>query len=76
MHLRPSRATFKPTDYLILLHYHLQGWTTDGKTPACNTDVDECTMNKPPCSVNPLVQCINLPGSFHCGNCPAGKYLH
>ncbi|XP_068906568.1 cubilin-like isoform X2 [Tenebrio molitor] len=49
-----------------------QGWTTDGKTPACNTDVDECTMNKPPCSVNPLVQCINLPGSFHCGNCPAG----
>ncbi|KAJ3659671.1 hypothetical protein Zmor_011346 [Zophobas morio] len=49
-----------------------QGWTTDGKTPACNTDVNECTMNKPPCSVNPPVPCINLPGTFHCGNCPQG----
>lgn len=22
--------------------------------------------------MNPLVECINLPGSFHCGSCPQG----
>nr|XP_008192422.1 PREDICTED: cubilin [Tribolium castaneum] len=49
-----------------------EGWTTDGKTPACNTDVNECTGTKPHCSVNPPVQCINLPGTYRCGSCPAG----
>ena len=35
-------------------------------------DVDECAYPIPLCSVNPRVQCINLPGSFRCGSCPAG----
>ncbi|XP_021927790.1 cubilin [Zootermopsis nevadensis] len=50
-----------------------QGWTTHGGTGACVWDVDECTSSThPACSVNPLVQCINVPGSFYCGACPYG----
>ncbi|XP_011302978.1 cubilin [Fopius arisanus] len=49
-----------------------QGWKSDGANPACIVDVDECAGKHPVCSVNPEVECINLRGSFHCGNCPAG----
>uniref|UniRef100_A0A1Y1LNZ2 Cubilin n=1 Tax=Photinus pyralis TaxID=7054 RepID=A0A1Y1LNZ2_PHOPY len=49
-----------------------QGWTTNGVSPACNTDVDECKSKMPYCSTNPLVPCVNTPGSFTCGNCPEG----
>ncbi|KAF5295928.1 hypothetical protein FQR65_LT10359 [Abscondita terminalis] len=49
-----------------------QGWTTDGTNLACMVDVDECISNVPSCSKNPLVACVNTPGSFKCGNCPAG----
>ncbi|XP_015589651.1 cubilin [Cephus cinctus] len=49
-----------------------QGWESDGSGPACTKDVDECQGKRPACSVSPLVQCINVPGSFHCGPCPAG----
>ncbi|XP_049544721.1 cubilin homolog [Anopheles darlingi] len=49
-----------------------QGWKTNGVTPACNVDVDECSESRPHCSKDPEVSCINLPGSFVCGACPAG----
>ncbi|XP_041982769.1 cubilin-like [Aricia agestis] len=50
-----------------------QGWTTNGTHVACLTDVDECETGRGArCSVNPRVECINLPGSFRCGTCPAG----
>ncbi|KAH1029878.1 hypothetical protein HUJ05_003031 [Dendroctonus ponderosae] len=48
------------------------GWTSSGSNPACTVDVDECKQNHPPCSTSPLVQCINLPGSFMCQHCPPG----
>ncbi|WAR06690.1 CUBN-like protein, partial [Mya arenaria] len=48
------------------------GWTSSGSDPACVVDVNECDGNRHPCSANPLVPCINLPGSFTCGSCPAG----
>lgn len=48
------------------------GWTTNGVTKACNTDIDECAREFPHCSTNPLVKCINTAGSFKCGDCPAG----
>ena len=49
------------------------GWTKSQNGPMCNVDVDEChSESRPPCSTNPLVQCINTPGSFTCGPCPAG----
>ncbi|XP_053948471.1 cubilin homolog [Anastrepha ludens] len=44
------------------------GWKTNGLTPSCTVDVDECTESHPPCST----KCINLPGSFTCAPCPAG----
>ncbi len=56
--------------YLALLFK--KGWTTDGASPGCTVDVDECAYPIPLCSANPRVQCINLPGSFRCGPCPAG----
>jgi len=41
----------------------------------CNVDVDEChAESRAPCSTNPPVQCINTPGSFTCGPCPAGLH--
>ncbi|XP_026748193.2 cubilin [Galleria mellonella] len=50
-----------------------QGWTTNGTGVACLTDVNECdTSQGPRCSINPKVECINLPGSFRCGQCPPG----
>ncbi|KAL3836256.1 hypothetical protein ACJMK2_021695 [Sinanodonta woodiana] len=48
------------------------GWTKSGSAPACTVDVDECNSNRPPCSQDPPVMCINLPGSFQCGPCPTG----
>ncbi|XP_053211719.1 cubilin-like [Panonychus citri] len=49
-----------------------QGWTTDGVSPACRVDVDECSSSMPHCSINPPVECINFPGGFTCGPCPVG----
>lgn len=50
-----------------------QGWTTDGTGVACLTDVNECLSGQGSrCSINPRVDCINLPGSFRCGECPRG----
>lgn len=45
-----------------------QGWKTNGLTPACTVDVDECHESHTAC----ITQCINLPGSFTCAPCPAG----
>ncbi|XP_053675116.1 cubilin homolog [Anopheles nili] len=49
-----------------------QGWKSGDGSPACSIDVDECSDMKPQCSKDPEVSCINLPGSFVCGACPAG----
>ncbi|XP_039305004.1 cubilin isoform X2 [Solenopsis invicta] len=49
-----------------------QGWESDGTSPACTKDVDECAASHPPCSVNPPVPCLNTRGSFTCGACPHG----
>lgn len=50
-----------------------QGWTTNGNDVACLKDVNECESGQGVrCSVNPRVECINLPGSFRCGACPSG----
>ncbi|GBP07541.1 Cubilin homolog [Eumeta japonica] len=50
-----------------------QGWTSNGTSPACSTDIDECAPGGGAhCSVNPFVQCFNVPGSFRCGACPSG----
>ncbi|XP_061178089.1 cubilin-like [Saccostrea echinata] len=48
------------------------GWTTSGSNPMCVVDRDECSEAGPRCSVDPSVPCINVPGSFYCGQCPAG----
>ncbi|OXU20544.1 hypothetical protein TSAR_014165, partial [Trichomalopsis sarcophagae] len=49
------------------------GWDHLGDSdPSCRKDIDECTSNRYPCSVNPLVTCHNVPGTFYCGTCPAG----
>ncbi|XP_021357124.1 cubilin-like [Mizuhopecten yessoensis] len=49
------------------------GWTTSGSDPACNTDVDECDSDRPAvCSADPPVPCVNVPGTFYCGQCPTG----
>ncbi|XP_060536860.1 cubilin [Cylas formicarius] len=49
-----------------------QGWINDGLHAACSADVDECKLDHPPCSTNPLVGCVNVPGSFYCHQCPQG----
>lgn len=49
-----------------------QGWKSNGDDPACTIDVDECAAKHPPCSIQPYVPCINLPGDFYCGSCPTG----
>ncbi|KAL7069951.1 hypothetical protein ACQ4LE_010698 [Meloidogyne hapla] len=40
----------------------------DPSNPIC-VDVDECALNN---HCYPGTECINLPGSFKCGSCPAG----
>lgn len=57
---------------VILNDRILKGWTTDGTNQACTTDVNECNSNRPVCSKDPAVPCINVPGSFYCGACPTG----
>ena len=50
-----------------------QGWNQLGpNNPTCRKDIDECSVARYPCSVNPLVTCHNVPGSFYCGTCPEG----
>ncbi|CAB3228775.1 unnamed protein product [Arctia plantaginis] len=50
-----------------------QGWTSNATSVMCLTDINECeSYQGPRCSVNPKVECINLPGSFRCGQCPTG----
>jgi cubilin len=50
-----------------------QGWQTNGTGATCLTDVDECDSSQGHrCSINPKVNCINLPGTFRCGQCPPG----
>ncbi|KAM8967664.1 cubilin [Pelodytes ibericus] len=49
-----------------------EGWMSPPGSAACTADIDECRLPNPPCSQNPLVQCINSLGSFTCGSCPAG----
>ncbi|XP_057337332.1 cubilin-like isoform X2 [Microplitis mediator] len=49
-----------------------QGWKSNGDDPACTIDIDECAAKHPPCSIQPYVPCINVPGDFYCGSCPTG----
>lgn len=49
-----------------------QGWRKSNDTQACTIDIDECTEMRPHCSNDPKVLCVNTPGSFVCGPCPAG----
>ena len=68
---------------LSVLRFHqpdiglvLQGWTQPpGADPSapCTLDVNECAGNRPVCSHDPFVPCINTPGSFTCGSCPTGE---
>ncbi|RUS68585.1 hypothetical protein EGW08_023653 [Elysia chlorotica] len=50
-----------------------EGWTTSGSDPACTQDVNECNGHTH-CSMDPPVMCVNIPGSYTCGSCPAGQY--
>lgn len=51
-----------------------EGWDHDPATPPrCTVDVDECSQVDKPCHDG--VQCINVPGTYFCGACGAGK-LH
>lgn len=52
-----------------------QGWKISSGSVACAVDVDECNDMKPHCSKDPIVQCINVPGSFLCGPCPIGNSI-
>jgi cubilin len=49
-----------------------QGWRKSNETMSCTVDVDECNEMRPHCSIDPKVLCINTPGAFVCGPCPAG----
>ncbi|XP_031624566.1 cubilin homolog [Contarinia nasturtii] len=49
-----------------------QGWTSNGTSLACTVDVNECELPNPHCSMDPEVNCINLPGTYTCGQCPHG----
>ena len=49
-----------------------EGWTNTGHSATCSQDIDECSLPNPPCSKDPLVTCVNTPGSFTCGHCPRG----
>ena len=47
----------------ILIQFQLKGWKKDSApTSPCTIDENECTNS--PCSTNPPVLCINIPGSF------------
>ena len=35
-------------------------------------DINECLTNNGGCSKYPMVTCMNTPGSYYCGSCPAG----
>ncbi|XP_067326675.1 cubilin [Anolis sagrei] len=48
------------------------GWMSPPRNFACSADIDECSLPQPPCSLNPPVQCFNIPGSYSCGPCPRG----
>ncbi|XP_031795774.1 cubilin [Sarcophilus harrisii] len=48
------------------------GWKAEPHGVACVDDIDECSLPDPPCSQDPLVECINTQGSFYCGACPIG----
>ncbi|XP_047455679.1 cubilin [Mugil cephalus] len=48
------------------------GWESPAGNAACVADVNECNLQKKPCSTNPPVPCYNTEGSFYCGSCPAG----
>ncbi|XP_072507728.1 cubilin [Notamacropus eugenii] len=48
------------------------GWSTAPNGADCIHDIDECSLPEPPCSQNPLVECVNTQGSFYCGPCPIG----
>ncbi|XP_063159632.1 cubilin [Candoia aspera] len=48
------------------------GWTSPPGSPACSADIDECSLPNSPCSVDPPVRCINVPGFYFCDPCPAG----
>uniref|UniRef100_A0A4X2M7T4 Cubilin n=1 Tax=Vombatus ursinus TaxID=29139 RepID=A0A4X2M7T4_VOMUR len=48
------------------------GWSSAPNGIDCIHDVDECSLPVPPCSQNPLVDCVNTQGSFYCGPCPVG----
>lgn len=64
------------TPQVSLFMPSLQGWTTSPSAGgACTVDIDECAAKIHPCSHDPLVNCINLPGSYRCGVCPRGLYL-
>ncbi|KAF6018837.1 CUBN [Bugula neritina] len=45
------------------------GWTKD-TAGRCTVDINECDQADHPCHQGVL--CINTPGAFHCGVCPAG----
>ncbi|GIZ03897.1 cubilin [Caerostris extrusa] len=47
------------------------GWQSGSSGPACIEDINECLGPVGRCSQHPQVICINLPGTFHCGPCPA-----
>lgn len=46
------------------------GWTKD-TAGRCTVDINECDQADHPCHQGVL--CINTPGAFHCGVCPAGN---
>ncbi|KAJ6643397.1 Cubilin like [Pseudolycoriella hygida] len=62
-------STSEPMGYKCICD---QGWQTNGVSLDCSVDIDECRQMRPYCSKDPPVHCINLPGSFTCGKCPAG----
>uniref|UniRef100_T1IG03 Cubilin n=1 Tax=Rhodnius prolixus TaxID=13249 RepID=T1IG03_RHOPR len=49
-----------------------QGWTSTPGTGSCTVDINECDQKAHPCSHDPPVSCVNLPGSFDCEACPPG----
>lgn len=50
-----------------------KGWTSTPGTGSCTVDINECDQKAHPCSHDPPVSCVNLPGSFDCEACPPGR---